>query len=264
MSEIKFKNYKKAIIIFISLSFIFLVIYISSDKAFPTKDFDKPFKEMIIGYMEDKYGAHNFKVKKYDKDYEYSGILDFSSRKLVGYYVTVTSDVVPETTIFVDGTELSEMKISDNFMWDYYAIQDGLDPSSDDYIFDKYRNWKKIEKEAVKDEIAKKKSEELTQYLYNMSADIKEVDLKNDDIDMLITIPSKLGYIPTRDELKQFVEVRHVSIKVNITEDKQEGFISELKSYLDEYYHSEKRIDTSFYYNKSNSILDVYVDIDEL
>ena len=263
MSEIKFKNYKKAIIVFISLSFIFLVIFISSDKAFPTKNFDKPFREMIIGYMEDKYGAHNFKVKRYNKDYEYSGFLDFSSRKLVGYYVTVTSDVVPETTIFVDGTELDEMKIRDNFMWDYYSIQDGLDPSSDDYIFDNYRNWTKIEKEAVKDEIAKKKCEELKQYIYSMSADIKEVDLKNDDIDMQVVIPRDLGYIPTRDKLNQFVEVRHLTVEANLSEDKKEEFISELKDYLNEYYHSEKKIDTSFYYNESNSILRIYVDIDE-
>lgn len=248
--------------IFGSLIIAFFVIYALYEKFSPQIEFDRQFRNMIEVYMEKKYGDQNFKVISYQKNYhhtEMSQMFDFSDKYHVGYIVRVTSDVLPDyTLVFVNGTELEKMTMSDMFLKDYYAVKDGID-ISDGAGKDVFDNWDKLEEEVLKGEVVKNKCEIFKKNLCNKFAPIYEITIRNNTWDMSIDIPENLGHIPTKDELGEFSEIKSIKIRTNIIESKQGIFMEELKEYINEYFNNIKNVNIRPYNN--GVYIDFYIDL---
>ena len=183
---------------------------------------DEEIADFIEKYLNKKYGKHKFKVTSVDYDYKRG---DYSNPS--GYIVSFTCDVVEDSSVFIEGTDLNKAKISDSLLEDYYF------PNQESY--EKVKNFYEIAPEADVEELLTKK------FKKEFDSECKKIEISR----YYITIPEDYGDIPSLEEVKEdlsLFDANEIRITLSKAPENPEEYKEDLKEYLESTFGGEWEI----------------------
>ena len=185
-------------------------------------DDNEEIADFIEKYLNKKYGKHKFKVTSVDYDYKRG---DYSNPS--GYIVSFTCDVVEDSSVFIEGTDLNKAKISDSLLEDYYF------PNQESY--EKVKNFYEIAPEADVEELLTKK------FKKEFDSECKKIEISR----YYITIPEDYGDIPSLEEVKEdlsLFDANEIRITLSKAPENPEEYKEDLKEYLESTFGGEWEI----------------------